>query len=411
MNNNKYKVLLGQKKYIRLLLADLVSRFGDSIDAIAYSWIMYEITKSESLMALIIGLNYVPTVIFQPFLGVLVDRMRKKNIMVFMDIIRGFIVEGVIVLYSINALNPLFLCVFTLLTSTVEAIRMPAGSAFLPIVLDKEYYTLGKAANYSLSRAVELIGLLMAGWLISVISSTGALIIDMLSFFISSALICSIKDNEVLNATGKKLADIASGFKEGVQFFNSHSIIKVLALIGLLINFGIMPLSVFQTPYVSDYLKMEPEMLSVIKICMVIGMSVGAFVVPKITAIKRSTLTGIAGIIMGVTLIMMFISPQCERVIIKVGICIFAMFFIGFGGGILNVIIGGCMMESIPKDMMGRISGFISSMMQFSMPIASFICSALAVHISVVQIFMIFGFLTIMVYMVLLMSKKLKVIE
>ena len=142
------------------------------------------------------------------------DRMRKKNIMVFMDIIRGFIVAGVIVLYSINALNPLFLCVFTLLTSTVEAIRMPAGSAFLSIVLDKEYYTLGKAANYSLSRAVELIGLLLAGWLISVISSTGALIIDMLSFFISSALICSINDKEVLKATGKKLADIVSGFKE-----------------------------------------------------------------------------------------------------------------------------------------------------------------------------------------------------
>lgn len=269
MNNNKYKVLLSQKKYIRLLLADLVSRFGDSIDAIAYSWIMYEITKSESLMALIIGLNYVPTVIFQPFLGVLVDRMRKKKILVCMDIIRGFIVAGVIALYNMNALTPLFLCVFTLLTSTVEAIRMPAGSAFLPIILDKEYYTLGKAANYSLSRAVELIGLLLAGWLISVISSTGALIIDMLSFFISSALICSINDKEVLKATGKKLADIVSGFKEGVQFFNSHSIIKVLALIGLLINFGIMPLSVFQTPYVSDYLKMGPEMLSVIKICMV----------------------------------------------------------------------------------------------------------------------------------------------
>lgn len=410
MNNNKYKVLLGQKKYIRLLLADLVSRFGDSIDAIAYSWIMYEITQSESLMALIIGLNYVPTVIFQPFLGVLVDRMRKKKIMVYMDIIRGGIVAGVIALYSMNALTPLFLCVFTLLTSTVEAIRMPAGSAFLPIILDKEYYTLGKAANYSLSRAVELIGLLLAGWLISVISSTGTLMIDMLSFFISSALIFSINDNEVLKATGKKLSDIVSGFKEGVRFFNSHSIIKVLALIGLLINFGIMPLSVFQTPYVSDYLKMGPEMLSVIKICMVVGMSVGAFIVPKITAIKRSTLAGIAGVIMGITLIMMFVSPQCKNIILKIGICIIAMFFIGFGGGMLNVIIGGCMMESIPKDMMGRISGFISSMMQFSMPIASFICSALAMHISVVQIFMIFGFLTIMVYMVLLMSKKLKVI-
>jgi len=407
MKPNKYKVLLTQKSYLRLLSANLVSRFGDSIDAIAYSWIMYETTESESLMALIIGLNYVPTVLFQPFLGVLADKVHKKKIMVCMDVIRGMIVAGVISLYCTHSLSPLWLCVLTLLTSTVEAVRMPAGNAFLPVVLDKECYTLGKAADYSSSRAVELVGLLLAGWIISVIGSSGALLIDMISFFMSALLIFSIRDKEILKESDKTIRDIFNGFKEGISFFKSNATIQILALIGLLINFGIMPLSVFQTPYVSDYLKMGPEMLSVIKICMVLGMSAGAFLVPKITKIKRASLAGMAGVIMGMTMVMMFLSPQCENLIIRISVCVSAMFFIGVGGGILNVIIGSCMMENIPGDMMGRISGFISAMMQFSMPIASFICSALALRISVTQIFLIFGILTMLIYIMLLISKKL----
>ncbi|MDE5648782.1 MAG: MFS transporter, partial [Oscillospiraceae bacterium] len=273
MEKNKYKLLLTQKNYMRLLIADLISRFGDSLDAIAYSWIMYEITASESLMALIIGLNYVPTVLFQPFLGVLADKMKKKKIMVTMDIVRGIIVGSVILLYSMNMLTPIVLGILTIVTSTVEAIRMPAGTAFLPMVLEKDYYTLGKAANYSFSRSAELVGFVLAGGMISWIGSMGVLFIDMFTFFISAIFIGTIHDSEIIRKTEKGIKLVFEGFKEGLCFFKSNKVIQLVCLIGLLINFGIMPLSVFQTPYVADYLMLGPEMLSVIKICMVLGMS------------------------------------------------------------------------------------------------------------------------------------------
>ena len=71
--------MLSEKQFLKLILANVVSRFGDSLDVIAYTWIMYEVTGSESLMALIMGLNYVPTVLLQPFAGALVDRIKKKG--------------------------------------------------------------------------------------------------------------------------------------------------------------------------------------------------------------------------------------------------------------------------------------------------------------------------------------------
>ena len=63
MNKNKasYQELKPQKEYLKIIAANVVSRFGDSIDAIAFSWMMYQVTGSASMMALIFGLNYIPT--------------------------------------------------------------------------------------------------------------------------------------------------------------------------------------------------------------------------------------------------------------------------------------------------------------------------------------------------------------
>jgi len=50
-----YRPLGTQKEYLKLIAANVINRFGDSVDAIAIAWLMYEITNSAALMALILG--------------------------------------------------------------------------------------------------------------------------------------------------------------------------------------------------------------------------------------------------------------------------------------------------------------------------------------------------------------------
>lgn len=49
MEQNKkigYKDIFKQKEYMKMMVAALINRFGDSIDAIASTWIVYELTGS-----------------------------------------------------------------------------------------------------------------------------------------------------------------------------------------------------------------------------------------------------------------------------------------------------------------------------------------------------------------------------
>lgn len=401
MEKHKYRELLSQKQYLKLLVADLISRFGDSLDAIAYSWIMYEVTGSESLMALIIGLNYIPTVILQPFSGALVDRINKRFIMVITDVLRFAIVALLVVLYMSGNLTPLIIAILTICTSTIEAFRIPAGSAITPMLLESSHYTVGKAASYSSARVSQLLGYVVSGGLIALIGSAGVLIIDSITFLISAVLISTIKVKEKRGTKKIEARQIFLDFKDGLSFLKKSKTVQIVSVIGLVINFGLMPLSVFQTPYVSDYLKMGAGVLSYIKILMIVGMMLGAFITPKLLKIPKGTLCIIAGIGMGISLICMHITTLVTQTYFMLALLTLSMICVGIGGGVLNVIIGGCMMAAVPKDMMGRMSGLNAAIMEASMPVGSFLCSALVLKFSVPQLFAIFGICTIVFYFLL----------
>ncbi len=104
---------------------------------------MYEITGSEALLEILMGLNYVPTIFLMPFTGALTDSLNKKTVMIIADLLRFSIVISIAMLYTTGNLNSILIIIFTLLTSTVEAFRIPAASALMPSLLDKDKFTIG----------------------------------------------------------------------------------------------------------------------------------------------------------------------------------------------------------------------------------------------------------------------------
>lgn len=362
---------------------------------------MYEITGSESLMALIIGLNYVPTVLLQPFAGAFVDRINKRFMMALTDVLRCVIVALLVLLYAQGRLTPGSIALLTLCTSAVEAFRIPAGSAIMPLLLEPSHYTLGKAASYSTARISQLLGYAASGALIAWVGAAGVLAIDAATFFVSAVLISTIRVREKQEAKALTAGQVFADFKGGLSFLKESKTVQMISLVGLVINFGLMPLSVFQTPYVVEYLHKDAGVLSYIKILMIVGMMLGAFVTPKLLKIPKGRLCVLAGTGMGLSLICMHLTTLISKTGCMLCLLTISMLGVGIGGGILNVVIGGCMMSTVPKDMMGRVSGLNAAIMEASMPIGSFLCSALVLKLNVPQLFTLFGVCTIMFYGVL----------
>jgi Na+/melibiose symporter-like transporter len=403
-----YRSLKTQPEYLKLIAANVINRFGDSIDAIAIAWLMYEITGSASLMALILGLNYIPTILLQPITGAMVEHMSKKRVMIVFDIGRGLAVAAIAAFYVYGLLTPALLTAMMLLISTLEAFRSPAGSAVVPKLLDPKLYKVGSALNQTASRVSELVGLALAGGAVALLGSQGALLIDAGTFFLSALIIGFIRVREDIAKEILNLKTTVKSLLEGLSLIKSSRVIIVLLFIGALINFMFVPLNAYSVPFISDYLKGGPEVLSIINIVIVATLALGSMAAPKITRVSGKTQLIACGLIEGVALCLFAAGGYLASPVLRYSMVLFATALIGFTVGIVNVVYNAAFLRLIPLDYMARLSGISTAIIVCSLPLGSFLCSALAAILPVAVAIFASGILCVLVNLALTRVKSLE---
>lgn len=407
MDLSVYRPLKTQKQYLKLIAANVINRFGDSIDAIAFSLAMYAITGSAALMALIIGLNYIPTILLQPISGAIVDRIHKKRVMVLCDIGRGIVVVFTVASLLLHWATPGLLIVITMLNSTLESLRMPAGIAFTPTILSSELYTPGTALNSTLSRISEVVGLVAAGAVVALIGMEGALLIDAATFFASALIIAFIRAQETIEKKELNLRVVWDGLKDGFAYLRPQKLLFALLLTGMMMNFLMVPLNVFSTAYVVDSLKGGAEILSLIQVILVGGMALGSFLTPKLTRIPRIRLFIIGGIFSSVSLASFWLIPGISDNVAKYAVLFGVVFLMGVCIGVQNVIFSSSFLRIVSKEYLGRIGGISNALLCLVMPLGSFLCSGIAAFVSVPFVLLIAGGFSLLLYLILTRIKVL----
>ena len=286
MEQNKkigYKDIFKQKEYMKMMVAALINRFGDSIDAIASTWIVYELTGSAVWSAVIFGVNKVPSVFVTPLAGAWVEGRNKKAIMISTDLIRAFCVAFVASGYLLGFLQPWMLLVTTCIISTVEAFRGPAGSALTPRVLQAEYYEYGMSLMSTFSSVTELAGTMAAGGIIAVIGAAGAIYLDMATFLLSALIICFVNTREERSRSqifdGKAYI---TNLKEGFSYVRKSHEVCYLMVVVLFMNGILVPLNSLEAPMVDEILHGGAEMLSLLSAALTVGMLFGSVTYPVV---------------------------------------------------------------------------------------------------------------------------------
>lgn len=153
-----YKIILRKRNYRRLLMANIINRFGDSIDTIAFSWLVYQFTGKGSWAAIVFAVNKIPSVVFLPLAGAFVEKKVKKNIMMICDMIRALLVTILLICIMTQRLSLVILLLFSFLISLAEAFRIPAGVSFISQLLEKEELSYGVSLNVLASMLAGVVG-------------------------------------------------------------------------------------------------------------------------------------------------------------------------------------------------------------------------------------------------------------
>lgn len=385
--SSKYSALRGEREYFKLLAANAVNRFGDSVDSIALSLLMYEVTGSASMMALLLAVNYLPTIILQPIAGAVVDRMDKKAVMVWMDFARGAVVALIALLVYLDALSTPTLFVCVALISTLETLRIPAGACAMPALLSKEKYTLGAALNGGAGQACTVIGLALAGPIVEGLGMEWAFAIDMGTFFFSGAAIAALKMKLPPRHDAEKVSVRAVGrdMLEGLRYLKGSRLLWAITLLGMALNFIATPVNTFYTPFVTDGLGGGATLLSATQLVQVGGVAVGALMVPWLEKLRirtTATVSGLAFALSSAAMPLLLVLPTpAWRAVALLAVCLVE----GLCLGVLNTLYSSRFMMYTDKEYLSRTTGVTNSLLMLMSPAGALICSAAAAVMSVPQ--------------------------
>ncbi len=94
MTDTKTKTPLGLN-YWKLWTASVVSNLGDGIAGVAYPWLASTVTRNPLHIAAVAVVTRLPWLLFSLPAGVITDRVDRRKLVAFMDVLRFAVTLGV----------------------------------------------------------------------------------------------------------------------------------------------------------------------------------------------------------------------------------------------------------------------------------------------------------------------------
>lgn len=389
------KQLLRNISYMKLFLASAISRFGDSIDMIAYGYMVYELTGSKLLLATTYIVNVVPNIAFSSFSGTLVDFFSKKRIMVVGDCLRGLVVAITALLFMNGMLLTWHIFVFTFINSTIETFVAPCKYTAKVLLVNKEDLPIINSTMESIIKLVELAGLGMAGVIIGLGGTGSALLVDAVTFIVSGIIISSIAFPE---QEAKQLTrnSFFSSYKEGFSYILTHRAFLWLALCATALNFLVTPINALSAAYVDEILEAGALGLSLLSIAQVSGMILGGFILGKLNKhLSLSTMTFIGLVVTGLGFLGLGLPHYFSSGKLAIGVT--SMFILGFFIIFSNAGLNTFFMTYINKDVLARVNAIMSMLSMSANPLGAFASGIIATTFGLTPLFIGFGIIFILI--------------
>ena len=196
-----------------------VSQIGDGMNKVALLWFVYTLTGSAFKMTVIGLLQTLPPLVLGPLIGVYLDRLPKKPVMIGIDLIQAGLILLVPVLYSLDALSLEGLYLLVFLIAVFGTVFGPALASAVPLIVERSQLTPANALIQSTTNIGVLAGPALSGLGIALIGAQNVLYIDAACNLVSALFLMPVRVREVLARGGlgparpTVVGDLLAGFR------------------------------------------------------------------------------------------------------------------------------------------------------------------------------------------------------
>ena len=350
------KKIFKNKNLIIYLIGIFVSGIGTKLTTIALSDKILKLTGNDFSISLVFILQGLPVLILGMAAGNIIDKKRKKESFIIINVL--FSMTTLIFAFTNNTYLT-FLII--LINAVIQAFYYPVVTSLMPLLVDENRLTEANGLKMSVSGVITITGYAFAGILISITGDKTAFILDSLSYIFiaisSTMLTITEKDS---NDKDHNKSNYKKEMAEGRNFIKNNDIIKHIFWLDILISFIIAMQEPLTYIFVEKYLggsTLMAKRTAMLFAFSGIGSIAGGIILSQFS--KRNKLSLFSCSLIFDSILVIFFSVNRY---FPASLLIFAgMGVVGsFTGGILQTVI----QENTPENLLGRVSGFINSIVQ-----------------------------------------------
>ncbi len=333
----------------------VTSQIGEGLNKVALLWFVYELTGSAMMIATVGLIQTIPPLLFGPIIGVYLDRLRKKPVMVWIDLIRTLLTLLIPALYGMGHLSLEGLFVLIFLTSVVSTVFGPALVSAVPLMVRRNELVSANALIQGTNNIGSLLGPAVSGILIALIGAQHVLYVNAVTFFISALCLMPIRSDETIAERqgtsaqpGSLLRDLSVGFR---FVFGNRSPVFVLVVITALFNLGVSAFVFVLPVYATEALQVGPVQLGWLWSALGAGMLAASswLALRQKNDVRSRLKILVSGTAVGGLATCSL--AALESPLLAAGFVI----LVGAGAAVLNPVVFALLQENTPSHLMGRV--------------------------------------------------------
>jgi MFS family permease len=386
------------RPFLLLWLAQAATQIGGNMVIFGLTVIIAKSTGSTTAVSALILTFLLPAVLFSALAGVFVDRLDRKLVLVFTNVLRGL---AFVAMFFVGTNLPL-IYLLNITVSTITVFFAPAEAAMIPIVVPRKQLLSANGIFTLTLNAAFALGFTLVGPLIVKIAGPEILIITVAALYFVAAVFCwtlppapapvrEVAQGRVLGRAQVREAEDAIGsvllqLREGLNYIRGHREIRwSLIYLGIAASL-VGVLGVLGPSFAEKTLGLSSEDFVVVVLPLGIGIVMGILLLNAYGRLipRRRVIEG--GLIaLGIFLVVMALSgrissflassttrtglPDLSLLTSLLSIVVAVAFFAGIAYAAVAIPSQTQLQEDIPEEVRGRVFGVLNMLVS----VASFL--------------------------------------
>ncbi|HBO15941.1 MAG TPA: hypothetical protein DD440_06345 [Porticoccaceae bacterium] len=240
MRNNRLFESLLNKDFRLLWISSVCAAFGMQMRNIAQGWLIYDMTESPMALTWVMLSFLIPSAIFSLVGGVIADRISKKNIMIYAQLLSALATCLLAYITFMGDVTFWHFIYFGIFNGAVGSVSIPASFAMVPEIVGQESLVNATALQTTSYNLSSILGPILAGGMIALFATgdtSATRSVGLVLFFIALLLILATVSMMFLTHTGKPKSDLETSsledLREGFEFVLKEKLILGLLILGL----------------------------------------------------------------------------------------------------------------------------------------------------------------------------------